>query len=107
VQARKLKIVVAGAIIGVLATGVPAAQADQSLVCNEAENSHRGDNVVLVPDTKNPPARFTTDRMAVANGQVNAGVLNAAARSPALALCGPADGGGGGGGGDDGGGGTT
>ena len=102
-SARKLKLVVAGAIVGVFAAGVPAAQADQSLVCNEAENSYRGDNVVLVPDTKNPPARFTTDRMAVANGQVNAGVLNAADRSPVLAMCGPAGGGGGGGGGDGGG----
>ncbi|MDX6669208.1 MAG: hypothetical protein QOK04_2588 [Solirubrobacteraceae bacterium] len=102
-QARKLKVVVAGAIIGVIAAGVPAAQADQSLVCNEAENSHRGDNVVLVPDTRNPPARFTTDRMAVANGHVNAGVLNAADRSPVLAMCGPVDDGGSGGNGAGGG----
>jgi hypothetical protein len=99
VQARKLKVALAGAVLGAVFAGAPAAQADQSLVCNEAENSYRGDNVVLVPDTKNPPARFTQDRMAVANGQVNDGVLNAAEHSPALALCGPADDGGGGGGG--------
>jgi hypothetical protein len=76
-----------------MAVSAPAAQADQGLVCNEAENSHRGDNVVTVPDTQNPPARFTTDRMAVADGQLNHGVVRAAVRSPALALCGPADGG--------------
>ena len=100
--ARSRRLALVAVALGLMAASAPAAQADQRLVCNEAENSHRGDNVVAVPDTKNPPARFTTDRMAVADGQLNHGVVTAADRSPALALCGPADSGGGDGGGGDG-----
>ena len=85
----------------------PAASADEVIVCNEAENSHRGGyEVTGGPVDPLPPAFLRGSQMRIGKG---AGVANAAFHSPALRLCSPEDQGGGGdggdGGGDDGGGG--
>jgi hypothetical protein len=109
-------VVGATAVLGAFAS---PAQADASAVCNEAEASFRGGYTVTDSQDPNPPARLVGGpghAMAVGNGQLNAGLLNAAEKSPALALCGEGNGGptggdgggdGGSGGGDDGSGGPT
>jgi hypothetical protein len=80
-----------------VAAMAPAARAD-TVVCNEAENSHRGGYVVtgdLVDPV--PPAFLRGSTMKVGDG---AGLANAAEHSPALRTCAPEgsdDGGGGGG----------
>jgi hypothetical protein len=86
-----------------LAAMAPVAHAD-TIVCNEAENSHRGGYVVtgnLVDPM--PPAFLRGSTMRVGQG---AGLEHAATQSPALRTCGPEgqDGGGDTGGGDTGGG---
>jgi hypothetical protein len=104
----------AAALLGAFSS---PAQADDSAaaVCNEAEASWQGGYTVTGTPDPNPPARLLGGpghAMAVGNGNLNAGLLNAAERSPALALCGEGnggptgggdDGGNGGGGDDDGG----
>jgi hypothetical protein len=83
-----------------IAAMAPAAHADTTAVCNEAENSPRGGYVVtgdLVDPT--PPAFLRGSTMKVGNG---AGLVNAATHSPALRTCAP-EGSDDGGGGDDGG----
>jgi hypothetical protein len=70
-----------------VAAMAPAARADDTVVCNEAENSHRGGYVVtgdLVDPV--PPAFLRGSPMNVGNG---AGVVNAAEHSPALRTCAP------------------
>lgn len=92
---RSLTVALAGAAFALAAAG-PAA-ADEVIVCNEAENSHRGGYVVsggLVDP--NPPARLRGSQMRVGNGN-SAGLLNAAQHSPALRECAPPPGDGGGG----------
>lgn len=60
-----------------------------ALVCNEAENSWQGGySVTGGPVDPNPPAFLRGSQMAVGNGH-GAGLVNAAAHSPALRLCGP------------------
>ena len=91
-RARKLTIGICAA--AVTAAFVPAAHADEVIVCNEAEKSWRGGYVVngdLVDP--NPPARLLGSTMRVGRGK---GLVNAAAHSPALRTCGPEDGDGGG-----------
>jgi hypothetical protein len=89
-------------------TAAPAAIAAPSTshppVCNEAENSFQGGYTVAPGVDPNPPAFLRGEQMAVGHGH-GAGLANAAAHSPALALCGPV-GGGGSSGGDTGGGST-
>ena len=78
-----------------LATAVPAASADEVIVCNEAENSHRGGYVLTNgPVDPTPPAFHRGSPMRVGKG---AGLVHAAEVSPALRECGPEGGGGGGG----------
>ena len=80
-------------LVAMAAFAIPAvAAADDSVsVCNEAENSPRGGYVVTGgPVDPNPPAFLRGSQMRVGNG---AGLVNAAEHSPALRLCGPADGG--------------
>jgi hypothetical protein len=101
----------AAAVLG--AFSAPA-QADDlnPAVCNEAEASFQGGYTVTDGQDPNPPARLLGGpghAMAVGNGELNAGLLNAAEKSPALAVCGEGDGqptdtgGDGDGGGEDGG----
>jgi hypothetical protein len=72
----------------------PASQA--AIVCNEAENSHRGGYEVIGGTVDPvPPAFLRGSQMRVGNDN-SAGLDNAADRSPALRQCGPADGDGGG-----------
>ena len=67
------------------------AQADTGVVvCNAAENSHRGSYVIPESEgLRNPPARFREGRFSVGNDRAP-GPARAAERSPALALCGAA-----------------
>ena len=95
--ARKLAIVAAGAVaaLGFVPGAAHAAKpAADVAVCNEAENSFRGDYVITDTNDPNPPAFLRGVQMAVGNGH-GAGLVNAAAHSPALVVCA--------GGGDDGG----
>ena len=85
--------------VGMLAAAVPAASADEVIVCNEAENSHRGGYVLTNgPVDPTPPAFHRGSPMRVGNG---VGLVHAAEMSPALRECGPEGGGGGGGGGEE------
>ena len=104
-------VAAAAALLGAFPS---AAHADDAVaVCNEAEASWQGGYTVTGTPDPNPPARLLGGpghAMAVGNGDVNPGLLNAAERSPALAVCGEGNGGptgggddGGTGGGDDGG----
>jgi hypothetical protein len=87
-------IAILAATAGAAAAAAPAAAADDVVICNEAENSHRGGYEVSggVVDP-NPPAFLRGSQMDVGEG---AGLLNAAQHSPALRECQPADGDGGG-----------
>ena len=100
--ARKLAIVAAGAVAAI--GFVPAAaHADKPTtdvaVCNEAENSWRGGYDITVTNDPNPPAFLRGEQMALGNGH-GAGLVNAAAHSPAKVVCsdGTDNGGDGGGG---------
>jgi hypothetical protein len=69
------------------ATAKPKDPSSAPIVCNEAENSFRGGyEVTGGPVDPNPPAFLRGSQMKIGNG---AGVVNAAAHSPALRLCGP------------------
>ena len=89
-----------------LATNAPATDPGAA-VCNEAENSWQGEYDMTTTDDPNPPAFLRGVQHAVGNGH-GVGLANAAAHSPALALCvqGGDTGGGDTGGGDTGGGDT-
>lgn len=78
------------ALVATAAVAIPAvASADDGVsVCNEAENSFRGDYVVTDPDVENPPAFLRGLQMRVGNGNGD-GLVNAAEHSPALVLCEP------------------
>ena len=85
----------AAALLGAFAGPAQADNADTA-VCNEAEASFRGGHTVTGTQDPNPPARLVGGpgaAMAVGDGNLNQGLLNAAERSPALALCAPGDGG--------------
>jgi hypothetical protein len=100
----------AAALLGAFAAPAQA-NGPATAVCNEAEASWQGGYTVTGSQDPNPPARLyggPGHAMAVGHGSVNAGLLNAAERSPALAVCAAGNGDNGGGGddgGDDGGGG--
>jgi hypothetical protein len=99
----------AAALLGAFAA---PAQADDAAtaVCNEAEASWQGGYTVTGSQDPNPPARLyggPGHAMAVGNGAPNAGLLNAAGHSRALAVCAQGDGDTGGGGDTSGGGGDT
>jgi hypothetical protein len=99
----------AAALLGAFAA---PAQADDpaTAVCNEAEASWQGGYTVTGSQDPNPPARLyggPGQAMAVGHDSVNPGLLNAAERSPALAVCAQGDGDTSGGGDDTGSGGDT
>jgi hypothetical protein len=84
----------AAALLGAFAA---PAQADDpaTAVCNEAEASWQGGYTVTGSQDPNPPARLEGgpgQAMAVGHASVNPGLLNAAERSPALAVCAQGDG---------------
>ena len=89
-RARKLTIVLAAA--GVIAAAVPASSSaaptsDPGVaVCNEAENSFRGGYVVTDSTDPVPPAFLRGEQMRVGHGH-GTGLVHAAERAPALALC--------------------
>ena len=87
------KLIAPALAAGVLVAAVPGASADEVIVCNQAENSHRGGYVLTKgPEDPTPPAFHRGSPMRVGNGK---GLVHAAEMSPALRECGP-DGGGGG-----------
>ena len=99
---RKLTLAAASAALALAAlpAAAPAQPDPVADVCNEAENSWQGGyEVTGDPVDPNPPAFLRGSQMRVGGGH-GEGLVNAAERSPALRLCGPA----GGDGGDDGGG---
>jgi hypothetical protein len=102
-RARKITLALAAA--GLIAAAVPATSSavptdSPVAVCNEAENSFQGGYTVPPGTDPNPPAFLRGEQMRLGNGH-GAGLANAAAHSPALAVCGPVGGdtGGDGGGG--------
>jgi hypothetical protein len=93
VLARKPIVAAVTAAIALAALPAGASAQDTVDVCNEAENSPRGGYVVTGgPVDPNPPAFLRGSQMRVGNGH-GKGLEHAAERSPALRLCGPADGG--------------
>jgi ABC-type sugar transport system substrate-binding protein len=91
VFSRKLTLAAASAALALAALPAAAANADPGTypsVCNEAENSWQGGYTVTDSGDPNPPARLRGSQMRVGNGH-GAGLENAAAHSPALALCAP------------------
>jgi hypothetical protein len=95
-----LALAAAGLIAAAVPAGATAAQTSPVPVCNEAENSWHGGYTVAPGVDPNPPAFLRGEQMRLGNGH-GAGLVHAAGRSPALAVCG--DTGGDTGGGDDGG----
>jgi hypothetical protein len=88
---KPVGILVLVAALAASALGPGVAQAADSsgvIVCNEAQSSPRGVDVVLDQTDPNPPARHKNAAMPVGNGN-GAGLVNAAAHSPALAVCTP------------------
>jgi len=65
----------------------PTSLPDGVVVCNEAQNSPRGTMDATSSTDPLPPARHKDAAMPVGQG---GGLLNAAANSPALAVCTPA-----------------
>jgi hypothetical protein len=83
---RKLVLAASSAALALFTVPAAASAAD---VCNEAENSHRGGYTVNGgPVDPNPPAFLRGSQMRVGNGN-GKGLVNAAAKSPALRTCGP------------------
>jgi hypothetical protein len=95
----------AAAALGVTAApaALAAAPTQTTPVCNEAENSFQGGYTVAPGTDPNPPAFLRGEQMAVGQDH-GAGLVNAAAQSPALAVCGDDGSTGGDGGSGDGGG---
>jgi hypothetical protein len=94
---RTLRMMLALGAVAV-AAALPSS-ASAASVCNEAGNGHLGGSYVVTgtPDPT-PPARHTSGLKTLGNGK-GTGLVNAAAKSPALSQCGlPTTGGGGGGG---------
>jgi hypothetical protein len=100
---RKLALAATTAALTLAALPSAASAAD---VCNEAENSHRGEYVITETPDPNPPAFLRGKQMRLGNGH-GKGLARAADNSPALHTCGgpatdpvdptdPGDGGGGG-----------
>lgn len=85
------------ALLGLACTAATAAPATAAPpVCNQASVHFLGGGLVaLDPPTTSPAARYTVD-LAKLPGK-GAGLVGAAANSPSLTICGPADTGGGGG----------
>ena len=82
----KLWITAAAVSAASLAALAPASQA--TTVCNQAENSHRGDLVAIGGTVDpNPPARHSEGLMRVGNDKAR-GLVKAAEKSPALTQCG-------------------
>lgn len=83
-------LVAIAAAAGALGAFATPAYADTAAVCNEAEASWQDGYTVTGSPDPNPPARLhggPGEAMAVGGGRVNEGLLNAAERSPALAVC--------------------
>jgi hypothetical protein len=86
---RKLNKAACAAVLALAALPAVATADTETVVCNEAENSHRGGYVVTDgPVDPNPPAFLRGSQMRLGNGD---GLVGAAERSPALRLCGPDD----------------
>jgi hypothetical protein len=102
-MARKplaLLVLVVGLMAVLMVPGLAQAAVTSTglTVCNEAQSSPRGVDIVPDQSDPNPPARHKDAAMPVGNGN-GVGLENAAANSPALALClAPPPGGPGGGG---------
>jgi hypothetical protein len=88
-----LRRAAAGAAAFLAIAVVPTAQAKPSVpVCNQASSHFQGGGLVaLDPPVDSPAARYTDDLYQLP-GQ-GEGLVNAAAHSPALTVCGPDDGG--------------
>ena len=98
-----MELWIAAAAVSVASMAALAPASHATTVCNQAENSHKGGDWVVVDGTadSNPaPARKGTP-MKVGNDSAR-GLQIAADRSPALARCGQPSTGGGSGGGDNG-----
>ena len=110
---RSVKLTLGLVGLALAAGWAPGAHAASTQVCNEARSNHPGTFNATDGD-RNPPARFQQGLQPIGDA---AGLVHAAAQSPALSACSeppppppPGDGGGdggtgGGGGGDTGGGG--
>jgi hypothetical protein len=93
----KISALVACSLILMLPTALAGAKSPSEPVCNQASPHFQGGGLVaLDPPTTSPAARYTTN-LSVLPGR-GEGLVNAAAKSPALTICGPGATGGGGGG---------
>lgn len=78
-------LALSGALGAVPATAGAARPAPDVTVCNEAQSSFKGVLDATGSTDPLPPARHKDAAMAVGRGK---GLVNAAAHSPALAVCG-------------------
>jgi len=88
-----MKLWIAAAAVSVASMAALAPASHATTVCNQAENSHKGGDWVVVDGTANAnpaPARKGTP-MGIGNQNAR-GLDRAADRSPALARCGQPDG---------------
>src|SRR4051812_2546602 len=87
---RKCAVALTGVVaaLAALAPGTQAAPKTGVAVCNEAQNSQSSQHEFfsIVSDDPNPPARNKDNAMLVGNRH-GVGLENAAANSPALAVC--------------------
>jgi hypothetical protein len=96
---RKLALVAATAALTFAALPSAAHATD---VCNEAENSWKGDYDMTETPDKRPPAFLRGEQMVLAKKGKGKGLVHAAERSPSKEVCGGgSDGGDGGEGGGD------
>jgi hypothetical protein len=82
-----LALAAAGLIAAAVPAGATASQTSPVAVCNEAENSWHGGYTVAPGVDPNPPAFLRGEQMRLGHGH-GAGLVHAAERSPALAVCG-------------------
>ena len=94
---RKLALAATTAVL-ILTAAPPAANATD--VCNEAENSWKGDYDMTETPDKRPPAFLRGEQMVLAKKGQGKGLVHAAERSPSKEVCGGDGGDGGDGGGD-------
>jgi hypothetical protein len=98
IPANVLRAATGAAAVLAIAAAAPVAHAQPTgpsvPVCNQASPHFQGGGLVaLDPPVDSPAARYTDDLSPLpGRGE---GLVNAAGHSPALTICGPADGGGG------------
>jgi hypothetical protein len=95
-RVRKLALAATAAALTLAALPSAATATD---VCNEAENSWKGDYDMTATSDPNPPAFLRGTQMVLAKNGKGKGLVHAAERSPSKEVC--TFGGGGGGGGED------